>query len=164
MPPATLWLDSSGRLIVDADGKPLLCEECPCPCASCPDVVHLSARGRWTMEGQTTEIQEWEADLARTPGTCEYVGVRTRYYWYYNKGGELCYTSDAEYFSTRIYYDLETKMWTHDPVGDIYPGATLFGDCPVGTWTAVPVTRDWWGTCDWPYQSTTATWDSFVIS
>jgi hypothetical protein len=37
MPPATLWLDSSGRLIVNADGKPILCEVCPCGAAAvCP--------------------------------------------------------------------------------------------------------------------------------
>ena len=40
--PATLWLDSSGRLIVDADGKPILCAECPCCCEQLPDEISCS--------------------------------------------------------------------------------------------------------------------------
>jgi len=44
--PATLWLDSSGRLIIDADGKPILCAECPCDSlCDCADTYIVSVPG-----------------------------------------------------------------------------------------------------------------------
>lgn len=36
----TLWLNADGKLIVNADGKPVLCDDCPC--RACPDVEELT--------------------------------------------------------------------------------------------------------------------------
>ena len=57
-----LWLNSEGKVITDSQGRPILCDECPCEvedlimtCASCPDGTHqywnvtiAGATGGWT--------------------------------------------------------------------------------------------------------------------
>ena len=169
MPPATLWLDSSGRLIVDADGKPILCAECPCPCAECPDEYSFSAVVEYRISGQLAERQEWSGTLSRVEG-CNYSGNMARDIVYYDSAGVQCGTY-SDTVAIAIYRDGDN--WKHDARGTLYPAAQLTGqNCPAGSWDSIDKTAsDSWQNCNpptanpWPDPSTSvATFATFEVA
>jgi hypothetical protein len=96
--PATLWLDSSGRLIVDADGKPILCEECPC---DCPLLDEYAFSGTRTAKygGLPWDDRTFSGTLTKGEN-CIYSGSISANYKTYNSDGSVCNTSTENWTFT----------------------------------------------------------------